>query len=542
MLETRIPDVDVEELMERVRQEVERNARRSSSIVSEEIFSFSEELAAGPDPEVIAVKDRYTVEEFLGYSNTDFVANVYRALLKREADAGGYSSFLDRLERGELTRIDVLGNIRFSPEGRKKNVRIDGLMLPYIVRRFFRSARQLYRLPGIGYLLRLIVCLVKLPILFRNVTNISHNLRNVRAVLEDKLDNERYISGLRKVSLAFNELEERTRSRFEKSDRKLDDVLRQLIERYQSDFDEFLQRLEKHQQEHHAAMQEMLTNMFDNKVSQFTRWFEQRRLNQEDINQRISQVVTMQRKLLQMEKTLAAFRQPEQQAGQAGMEPVSSIAPPIPVDTLYLSLEDRFRGEREDIKQRLEVYLPYVKKVMEKIPEGTVLDVGCGRGEWLELLRDNNIPAVGVDLNQTMVEDCKELGLEAVCQDLFSYIQTLPDSSLAVVSGFHVLEHFPFEQLVQLLDESLRVLQDDGLIIFETPNPENLLTGACNFYVDPTHRNPLPPLLLEFLFQVRGIRKVKILRLHPNESVQLEQEVVQNLLFGPQDYAVLGWK
>lgn len=188
----------------------------------------------------------------------------------------------------------------------------------------------------------------------------------------------------------------------------------------------------------------------------------------------------------------------------------------------YRAFEDRFRGSRELVKSRLQVYLPFLWPLFSRFPEGTALDLGCGRGEWLELLRDAGMPARGVDLDEGMLASCRERGLDVLTADALATLKGLSDESQVVVSAFHLAEHLPFSYLQALVGEALRVLQPGGLLILETPNPENVLVGACSFYLDPTHRQPLPPQLLAFLPEYFGFKRTKILRLQ--EAPQLLDE------------------
>ena len=211
------------------------------------------------------------------------------------------------------------------------------------------------------------------------------------------------------------------------------------------------------------------------------------------------------------------------------------------LENLYVELEDRFRGSREEIKERFREYLPYVR---ESAP---VIDLGCGRGEWLELLNENNIQARGIDSNPLQVEQCRARGLDVSEQDVFVYLQTLADESAGAITGFHIIEHFSFNALVMLLNEVLRVLRPGGVAIFETPNPENIVVGSNYFYLDPTHRHPLPTELMEFLFKNRGFDKVELLMLHPWESGRVagESQLAERFngyFYGPMDYAIVGRK
>jgi SAM-dependent methyltransferase len=183
------------------------------------------------------------------------------------------------------------------------------------------------------------------------------------------------------------------------------------------------------------------------------------------------------------------------------------------LDAMYVSFEDQFRGSREDIKQRLQVYLPLLKEAGIGGAEMPVLDIGCGRGEWLELLREEGMSARGMDLNHVLLEQCRQRGLAVAEGDALAYLRSLPGGSLGAVTGFHIIEHLPFDVLVKLLEETVRVLKPGGLVIFETPNPENILVGACTFRTDPTHNHPLYPPTLQFLAEHRGLVHVEILRL-----------------------------
>src|SRR5215207_8650560 len=177
----------------------------------------------------------------------------------------------------------------------------------------------------------------------------------------------------------------------------------------------------------------------------------------------------------------------------------------------YRAFEDQYRGSRELIKSRLEVYLPFLTALKDVFGRYKALDVGCGRGEWLELLTELGIDAHGIDLDDNMLEACRELGLSVETGEAVSYIKSLPSKSLALVSGFHFAEHIPFTDLQIFVQEALRVLRPAGLLILETPNPENIIVGASDFYLDPTHNHPIPPKLLAFLPEYYGFYRTKIL-------------------------------
>lgn len=214
------------------------------------------------------------------------------------------------------------------------------------------------------------------------------------------------------------------------------------------------------------------------------------------------------------------------------------------LDAFYASFEDRFRGHRDEIKERLKVYLPTLR---EAGIETGILDIGCGRGEWLELLKEEGTHARGVDLNRVMLADCRQRGFEVTEADALDYLRGLPDESLEMVTSFHLIEHLPFETLVLLIDEIQRTLKPGGLVILETPNPKNLTVGACSFYSDPTHRHPVFPETIQFILSNRGFSNVRLKYLNAVEGSPFKDgdeasRALHDWFFGARDFAVIGWK
>ncbi|PID42555.1 MAG: hypothetical protein CSB48_09690 [Proteobacteria bacterium] len=220
------------------------------------------------------------------------------------------------------------------------------------------------------------------------------------------------------------------------------------------------------------------------------------------------------------------------------------------LDAYYVAFEDACRGSRKEIKAGLQHYSPLFKELQGRklLAEKPVVDLGCGRGEWLELLEEWGWQALGIDLNQIMVEVCGEFGLKAQCQDALQYLKSLPDNSLAAITGFHIIEHLPFDLLHGLFNESMRVIRGGGIILFETPNPENVLVGSHTFYHDFTHRNPITPSSITFLAEYFGFTEIEIIRSHPYpEDARVPgndplTERVNGHLCGPQDFAILARK
>jgi O-antigen chain-terminating methyltransferase len=210
----------------------------------------------------------------------------------------------------------------------------------------------------------------------------------------------------------------------------------------------------------------------------------------------------------------------------------------------YRAFEDRFRGAREVIKSRLRAYLPFVVPLRAARADCSAIDLGCGRGEWLELLGEAGIAARGVDTDEAMLDQARRANLRVEHAEANAALAKLPSDSHDIVSAMHVAEHLPFEDLLTLVREALRVLRPGGLLILETPDPDNLSVGASSFYLDPTHVRPLPAGLLAFLPEHYGFRRVKILRFQelPGLAESDRPSLLNVLRDASADFAVIAQK
>ncbi|WP_175962560.1 class I SAM-dependent methyltransferase [Burkholderia pyrrocinia] len=213
-------------------------------------------------------------------------------------------------------------------------------------------------------------------------------------------------------------------------------------------------------------------------------------------------------------------------------------------EAFYRAFENRFRGPRELIKSRLGVYLPILGPLRQFDPHPAALDLGCGRGEWLEVLTDAGFAPHGVDLDEAMLDIARAEHLHVSHGDALGFLHEIRDETQFVVSGFHIAEHLAFHDLQDLVKQSLRVLRPGGFLILETPNPENIQVGTANFYLDPTHQRPLPPDLLSFLPGYYGFARTSVLRLQEAAGVAERQSVtlLDVLTQVSPDYAVIAQK
>ena len=214
------------------------------------------------------------------------------------------------------------------------------------------------------------------------------------------------------------------------------------------------------------------------------------------------------------------------------------------MDLFYKSFEDVFRGSRALIKQRLCYYLPLIHGLQVSFNDLTILDLGCGRGEWLELLKEQNIHAQGVDLDEGMLSKCRNLDLDCIHGDVMGFLKGQSDAYCEVITSFHLIEHLPFEVLKALIFECFRVLKPGGVLILETPNCENILVGSGSFYLDPTHTKPLPSKLVSFLTIFCGFKKSDVHFLNlPWPNLDDVQPSLVKIFYGVGgDYAVIAQK
>lgn len=218
---------------------------------------------------------------------------------------------------------------------------------------------------------------------------------------------------------------------------------------------------------------------------------------------------------------------------------------------IYRQFEDEMRGSRQEIKNRLTFYDGCVEHV--RAQNGSDLfavDLGCGRGEWLEHLKESfGLYVLGVDMDETMLDVSRKCGLNVVSANLLHYLRRAASSSIDILTMFQVVEHLPMGVLCETLEEAYRVVRPGGVVIIETPNPENIIVGACNFYFDPTHIRKLPPALLEIMVKGVGFQQVEAARLHAYNAVNLppgerEEPVKQLAVFfnNYADYAIVAYK
>ncbi|SFS84566.1 class I SAM-dependent methyltransferase [Paenibacillus sp. 453mf] len=225
------------------------------------------------------------------------------------------------------------------------------------------------------------------------------------------------------------------------------------------------------------------------------------------------------------------------------------------LDFDYYLFEEYFRGSREEIIERQKQYLPYFSQA------SNVLDLGCGRGEFTELMWQQNINVVSIDIDDDMVEYCRERGFNIKKADLISYLQSLEDNSVEGIFLGQVIEHMKPEDIINMVKLAYKKLKPNCWLIAETPNPRSLSIFAQSFYLDLTHNKPIHPFTAQFIWESEGFREVEVNYFSPNNPIvqlpslsipTMDPEALtrfntglqhwNEVVFGNQDYFVAGKK
>jgi SAM-dependent methyltransferase len=231
------------------------------------------------------------------------------------------------------------------------------------------------------------------------------------------------------------------------------------------------------------------------------------------------------------------------------LEADASVGSSLPAGPMaYASFEDRYRPEAQ-VRERQAIYRDALTG------RRRVVDLGCGRGELLTLLRELDVAAYGVEVDADFVAHARANDLEIVQQEAIAHLEELEPGAVDTIVASHVIEHLPPTSFFRLIDLASEKLGDDGLLIFETPNPKSVLGGSVNFHRDPTHVHPIHPDTLAFLCEQAGFPNIEVTPLVPvpddqrlprpapgegelTEHVDSVVEQLNELLYGNLDYAL----
>lgn len=246
-------------------------------------------------------------------------------------------------------------------------------------------------------------------------------------------------------------------------------------------------------------------------------------------------VAALDQKIEAVAARLRDLTNPPATPGQAG-------APVLHPDFIYRRLEDGLRGSEKEVREALQPYLAYARD------HQPVLDIGCGRGEFVAMCREAGIKARGFDTNERSAADLKQRGFDVSLAGVPECFNGVADGSVGSILATHVVEHLPVDILFELYRLSARVLKKGGLLMIETPNAESLLVTAADFWRDPTHLAPRHPAALVLLGREHGFDVEELRAVHPfpaaarltvseSDSAEVRRlaEAINERLFGPQD-------
>ena len=497
----------------------------------------------------IPTKPSYALSELLGFHDEAFIEVAYRVIFRRKPDPGGRNYFLQRLRTGTAGKVEILGEMRFSGEGMRNGVHIDGLLIPFRLQQWSRKravgpvlrwmhamfrlgrlphqqarleAQQGYEASRLGGLLN------KLAEAHRGLVQSAHALESSQVAQDSRMDAlDARDASLRQLigSVESNQIAQD--SRMDALDAR-DASLLQLIgsvESSQVAQDSRMDELEARD----ASLRQLigsvdsLTSSLQAKAVELEVMLTQSLARESALELQIGELQARASELADRAVNLEEQWNSETEHRSAEVAEAAVAAKQI--ESLYSAFEDAFRGSRESVMIKVEPYVAWMRECGAGSVNSPILDVGCGRGEWLELVREQGWIGRGIDLNSEFVDRCRSIGLDVVQAEAIQYLRGIPDGAIGAITSMHLAEHLAFADLLALIDESLRVLRPGGTLVLETPNPENLLVGAHWFYLDFTHRNPLPPLSLRWLVEQRGFADARIERISYGRSLQVPELV-----------------
>lgn len=496
------------------------------------------------------------ISEFLRYHELEFVDMSYVLILGRHADSGNLENYLNLLMTGEISKEEILFALKNSEEGANRELEIVGLDALYKKR---LKKKRIFQIPIVGKCARWIrgVRHVNRKINELTVRGYSTEKRLQECLHQNHGDSNRIARLEQQVAATIEQLEQINRRTAE-----ISVETNESIDAVREQTDAALERVASTQG--HLDELRAFTNQVGSNVNDINGILEKLGLNVHDINEALgnydkilgeyaredkkiirtllAEVCTLKARLNELEKngvTAAVQVQSEVSVPKASGDDYTSID--------YFDFENHFRGSREHVKKVQTMYLPYFEGKKK------VLDLGCGRGEFTEMLVEQNVGVTGVDQYAPYVEYMKMLGLPVVLDDAIHYLREQEQVDGIFVG--QVVEHISIGQIMELCKLAYEKLEEGCYFIMETPNPTSLAIYTECFYMDPSHQKPVHPQTLKYVAEKSGFSSVEILytrasrmpfqipRLKENDEDFREFNEamgrVSDLLYGSQDYAII---
>ena len=574
----RVKALSVDEIMAQVRTEVVKRGGTLPEPVVERAAPIAVPVPVASlarwqsSASRIPLKREYALPELLSLSDRDFVESAYRALLRRAPDDSGLTHYLERLRDGRLSKVEVLAALRWSPEGEKEGVHVDGLLAPFLLQKW---RRKRWVGPVLGW--------------FQSLARLSH-VSDRQSVLDAAQAREAQELG-RLVNLQAQQLEQRfalvestlathdvSRQIESERGRVAAETLASQVQQLRAEAStqglalataqarlEEVSRLAARLDQlgdtgarldqlgdvaaQLAGLSQRLDHIGDTgaRLDQFgdiaARWqlFAEQvgvvsarldslgdvRPQSEALGHRLEALVArvdaapdvvpvirllseQLERLSEQETILIARVDAVDQAMQPLLDSANQAEhKAAQIDPLLVAFEDAFRGGRQAMRARIEPYLELIREAGAGSPEAPVLDLASGRGEWLELLKEQQLVARGVDSNRLFVEAGNGRGLQLIHDRAVDVLASLADASIGAVTVMRHAEHLPMAELVAVLDHSLRVLRPGGLLLLHGFNSESVVLAASDAELQG---KPLPPEVMRWLVEARGFYSARIAR------------------------------
>lgn len=481
------------------------------------------------------------LDDILKYENRAFITVVYKTILRRNPDPERMNFYINAYKTLEKNKVEIINDILTSPEGKAKGIKVLGLRKALFIVKLKKSIKGI---PLLGRLAQLvyttwnisdyIVILQKQATISRiEIEDIQSRLASIDDIYSKINDINTQLSSIGDLSNQVQSIQFRLGS--------IDDIFSQI-----NDINSQLSSISDLSNQIQGITNKLtMIDSLKNQVENYNHELQQlghlyHDLNRNHINYR-QEVAYLSRKLHLINNELKDIY-------AIGKDEAGKKIAKIDVDSYkYSAFENLYRGSRNEIKERQRQYVNYIRKAYEESQGDYLLDVGCGRGEFLELLKEINIPAAGIDINDAMIEKCRKYGLNVKESDILEFLNRLSDDALTGITAFQVIEHLSVDYLSEFINLSFQKIKHGGIIILETINPSTFI-AMKPFWMDLSHVRPIPSETLSFLTEYAGFRDISIkfssqvpdkFRLKgTDENIKILNEI----LFGYQNYAVIGWK
>ena len=558
MIETNIKNLSVEEIMQKIKDEVNKIKNIENKDLNIKNINIINQAG-----QVFIKKDIYEYHDFTKYHDKEFIQNIYKALLKRDADESGLNQYLHLLRSGQRTKNEIITSLRFSKEGKIHNIK-----LLRAKRRYIKYV--IARIPVVGKIYNVISSLLTIDEKMRGVyeyeaytnirfieqkkelielqNDINHTINNLNKQLKETVHENTLIEAQKDIDLKLGyKVDKNTLVKMEEGiDSKLKNKIdKNILIEAQKDID--LKLKNKVDENTLIQAQNNINSKLKNKVDENTLIQTQNNIDlklknkvdentliqaQNDIDLKLKEKVDIYHKNMKdslefvaddfLLKAIDKFNYPVKEFEKLNK------------NELYYSLFENIFYDSKLVKEKQKIYLDYIPKHNSKSLKH--LDIGCGRGEFLLNLLEKKVYVKGIDINSIEIDKLLKDNFNVEEIDLIEYLSNTKHK-FSSISALQVIEHLDYNILKEFIELSYNKISKNGVLILETINPHNSVSFN-SFYMDETHKRPLPPEMIAFLLQWIGFKNIKFIYSSPLSKEYRMLDPRRNY----HDYAVVGYK